>query len=255
MHDLLARYALHLIGQRRIPAGQKPFPRRYKAQIVQPSKLPYAVRHVQRREIANDPRRRAANYPFSSSLIYSGRRPQPACFAVESVKNVLKQLGYLGSSAYFEFMAASDSPSIAHLLSRRIIGDTTFVGVVRARGREPANALTPDELLREISGTLLHIGPHVASSSTHRGALARALIAWYAMRTGSARIGTVARWFGVTGSDLRYLIRRHRRKTPNYFCTSLRTLFPALPTLEESPIRPSVPMSGPSAFHLPRTVR
>jgi hypothetical protein len=228
VHDLLARYSMHLVEQKRIPEGERPFPRRYKAQIVQPAKLPYAVRYVQRRESGPDPRRRAINHPFSSHLIYCGRRRRPNCFVVSAMREALENLGYLGPTAYFEFMAAGDSPSIAHMLSRRVIGEGSFAKSVSERCRRPPRVPSPDELLSEVTGTLLHTESVIAHSSTHRGALARALVAWYAMRTGAAQIGAVARWFEVTSSDLRYLIRRHRQKHPEHFSKSLPELFPTL---------------------------
>ena len=235
VHDLLARYSKYLTEKNRIPGGTKPFPRRYKAQIVQPAKLPYVVRYVQRREIAAGQYRRAVNHPFSSSLIYCGRRSRPECFVVSAMREALAPLGYLGPNAYFEFMAADDSPSIAYMLSRRIIGEQSFADSVRARCRKPARTPSPDEILREVCGAVLHTGPEIASTSTHLGALARALVAWYAMRTGTAQIGAVARWFDVTSADLRYLIRTHRRKNPQYFLRSLPELFPALGTREALP--------------------
>lgn len=242
VHDLVARYSRHLIEHNRTPQDIRPFPRRYKAQIVQPAKLPYVVRYVQRREIPADRRRRAINHPFTSSLIYCGRRPQPDCFIVSATREALGPLGYLGPTAYFEFMAGADSPSIAHLLSRRVIGERRFVDSLRERSRRPHRAPSPDEILREVTGTVLHTEPDIACTSTHLGALARALVAWYAMRTGTAQIGAVARWFDVTSSDLRYLIRTHRRKSPHYFCVPTPELFPAFNAAaaecSTSPMRP-----------------
>lgn len=234
MHDLLAQCSVYLRGQRRKPQSSKPFPGRYKAQIVQPAKLPYAVRYVQRRVIAGDRHRRAINHPFSSHLIYCGRRSQPDCFVVSATLSALAQLGYLGPNSYFEFMSATDSPSISHMLSLRVIGECSFVEAVRRRCKEPRRTPSPDDILREVTDTLLHMEPAIACSSSHRGALARALVAWYAMRTGAAQIGAVARWFGVTSSDLRYLIQRHRQRHPHYFSMPLSELFPTADTRARS---------------------
>lgn len=228
MHDVLARYAMHLVEHNRTPAGIRPFPRRYKEQIVQPSKLPYAVRYVQRRANTGDQTHRAVNHPFSSSLIYCGRRPRPTCFVVSGTRERLRNLGHVGTAAYFEFMAHSDSPAIADLLSRPVVGEREFVESVRAGCSETPYGPCADEILQEVASCLLHTDPSIVCSSTHQGALARALVAWYAMRTGAAQIATVSRWFGVTSSNLRYLIREHRRKSPHYFSRSLSELFPAL---------------------------
>lgn len=250
VHDFLVRYSKHLIDEGRIPRGVKTFPRRYKAQIVQPEKLPYVVRYIHRKGFATAQHRRAVNHPFSSNLIYCGRRPRPKCFVVSNLRRALAPLGYFGPNAYFEFMAAGDSPSIAHMLARHIIGEQSFADSVRGRCRELPRTPSPDELLLEVTGAVLHIRPDVASTSTHLGALARALIAWYAMRTGTARLGAVARWFEITSSDLRYLIRTHRRKNPQYFSKSLPELFPALAEREALVSRdPALPRSrewGPS---------
>jgi hypothetical protein len=242
-HDLLARYSRHLAEQHRIPNGTRPFPRRYKAQIVQPAKLPYAVRYVQRREMSRGQRRRVVNHPFSSSLIYCGRRPRPECFVVSAMREALAPLGYIGPNAYFEFMAGTDTPSIAHMLSRHVIGELSFADLVPELCRRRPRVPSPDEILHEVAGAVLHTGPDVASTSSHVGALARALVAWYAMRTGIAQIGTVAHWFDVTSADLRHLICAHRRKNPQYFSKSLPELFPALDATTRPPGR-TMPAGG-----------
>jgi hypothetical protein len=241
VHDVLARYSRHLVARNRIPKGIKPFPRRYGSQIVQPAKLPYVVRYVHRNETGVDRRRRPINSPFSSHLIYYGRRPRPECFVVSATYNALAPLGYLGPRAYFEFMAASDSPSIADMLSRQIIGEIKFVDSVQERCRNLRRTPSPDDLLREVTATVLHNEPDIAYTSTHQGALARALVAWYAMRTGTAQISAVAQWFDVTSSDLRYLIRAHRLRSPHYFSKSLAELFPALARGEACPSSPRAP--------------
>lgn len=238
VHDLLARFSMYLVERNRLPEGVKPFPRRYKAQIVQATKLPYVVRYLHRREVVADSRRRAVNHPFSSNLIYCGRRPRPHCFVVSATREALEPLGYLGANAYLEFMARSDSPAIAFMLSRHIIGESNFGQSVSERHHKPPPVPSPDEILLGVTTTLLHIQARVACSSTHLGALARALVAWYAMRTGAAQIGTVAKWFGVTSSDLRYLIRRHRQKNPGYFSTPLPDLFPTLYSPEPPQLAP-----------------
>lgn len=251
MHDLLARYSTYLREQGRPAGAGRPFPGRYKAQIVQLAKLPYVVRYVHRRELVGDRQRRAINHPFSSNLIYCRRRPQPTCFVASVTRRALELLGHIGPNSYFEFMAARDTPAIAHLLSQRIIGDQNFGDFVRRTGHKMSGAPSPDEILREVTGVLLHAQPDIAGSSTHRGALARALVAWYAMRTGTARIGAVARWFGVTSSDLRYLIRRHRQRQPQYFSRPPTEIFP---TLSRSEDKTSLPRStGLQHFETPAT--
>lgn len=247
VHDLLARYSRYLIEQKLVPLGIKTFSHRYKAQIVQPAKLPYVVRYVQRKHITADRHRRAVNHLFSSSLIYCGRRSMPECFIVSAMLEALAPLGYRGPNAYFEFLAAGDSPSIAHMLSRRVIGEKAFADSVPARCRRQPRAPSPDDILREVTGSVLHTAPEIAFTSTHLGALARALVAWYAMRTGTAQIGAVARWFDVTGADLRYLISKHQQKNPQYFSKSLPELFPDFAPLASFPGPPRNMISPRSA--------
>jgi hypothetical protein len=249
-HDLLTQYSRYLSEQHQGPRSERPFPDRYQAQIVQPTKLPYAVRYVQRRDVGSDPRRRAVNYPFSSIQMYCGRKPKPGCFQIAPTMDALGSLGYRGLDSYFAFMRHKDSPVISQLLSQRIIGDPSFIVSVRERCRapqrtSPASLPSPDEILQEVTSAVLHTAPSIAHSSTHLGALARALVAWYAMRTGAARISSVALWFGVTSSNLRYLIRRHRRINPQYFSKPLPDLFPAF----TAATNPSA-LSGTSPRHL-----
>ncbi|MGH8200519.1 MAG: hypothetical protein ACREVO_09190 [Steroidobacteraceae bacterium] len=228
VHDLLAQYSKHLVGVRRISQGSRPFPQRYQAQTVQPAMLPYAVRFVQRREIPAGRHRRAVNHPFSSNLIYCGRRARPQYFVVNAMQKALPLIGYFELKGYFEFMAADDTPSIAHMLSKNVIGESRFADSVQERCRQPARVPSPDEILLAVTGALLHRELEIVCTSTHIGALARALVAWYAMRTGTAQIGAVAGWFDITSSDLRYLIRVHRQKSPHQFLKPLADLFPAL---------------------------
>jgi hypothetical protein len=239
VHDVLARFSMYLIERNRIPNGERPFPRRYKAQTVQPAKLPYVVRHVQRRDMRGAGPRRAINHPFSSNLIYCDRRPPPNSFVVSGMRNTLPPLGYIGSNAYLEFMSARDSPAILHMLSQQIIGDPGFIETIRGHCRSNLRTLSPDDILRGVASTVLHTEPSIACASTHLGALARALVAWYAMRTGTAQIGAVARWFGVSSSDLRYLIHQHRKRKPQYFSKPLPELFPAL-SERSHPIPPAL---------------
>jgi hypothetical protein len=238
MHDLLARYSRYLIAQCRLKNGGRRFPKRYKAQLVQSAKLPYAVRYVERRKNAIHPRRRAINHPFSSSLIHCGRRPKPENFVVADMRQKLRALGYSGANAYLEFICANDTPIIAQMLSRPVIGGNAFRKAVRelyCNAETPhfghvlaEGAPSPDEILRQVTETLLHVDSNIAYGSTHRGALARSLVAWYAMRTGVARIGTVAQWFGITSPALRSLIRRHRLTHPHIFSIPTAELFPSL---------------------------
>jgi hypothetical protein len=153
---------------------------------------------------------------------------------VTATQNALARLGYPGQSSYFEFMAVGDTPSIAHMLSRHVIGEKVFADSIGERCRTRVSVPSPDEILREVTSRLLHAAPEVACSLTHKGAFARALIAWYAMRTGAAQITAVARWFGVTSSDLRYLIRQHRQRHPQHFSKALPELFPILFTSKDA---------------------
>ena len=247
VHDVLARYSMHLIQRHRVPKGQKPFPLRYKAQLVQPAKLPYAVRYVQRITYASDGRRRAINHPFSSHLIYCGRKPRPQTFVTSPTLKALANIGYFGTTAYFDFMARSDSPVIADMLSRRVVGEQHFARFVREQTCKRQQTLSADDILLAVTETVLHTEANVACSSSHLGALARALVAWYAMRTGAARIASVARWFGVSSSDLRYLIHRHREINPQYFSKPLPELFQSTAFAENTPL--STVKGHPNATH------
>ena len=102
--------------------------------------------------------------------------------------------------------------------------------------------------MRMGTGTPLHADPGIACVSTHRGASARALVPWYATGTGTGRLGTIGKWLGITNSDLRRLIRRHRRRSPHYFSPATTELFPEL---TESARQPA--FCSPLAV-VPRTV-
>jgi hypothetical protein len=64
-------------------------------------------------------------------------------------------------------------------------------------------------------------------AETSIGALKRALVARYAVRSGAATLAEVARWFSVSPAAVRDGIDRYRRLLPHLFNRSLEELFGA----------------------------
>ncbi len=223
MHDLLGRYASYAIAEGRVLKGHQPFPYRYRVQIVEPRKLPYVVRQIHQRPLKAGLCIHRANYPFGSDAIYWGRRERPPCFVIEPTLEALARIGYVGLRGYIEFICQHGTPAIEELLLRKVIGEESFAIEVVELCKMSWPTWSKEELIGAVCAAL-EFPLNVIYSSTHMGAIARAVVAWCAMRTGTAKLSQVARWFGLTGSDLRYLIRQHQNTKAQFFQRAIEQL-------------------------------
>jgi len=224
MQRLSGRYARYL-RSRGFAGGREIFAARYDSKVIAPEYLPHAVRRVHRSPIDSGLCRQRVDYPFSSDRAYGGEEAFLPVNMVD-VRAALELRGYFGSRGYRNFMDQAETPYLANLLSHgspldsRIVGDKVFVQKARHRAAHPPVLPSREELIEGVA-RLLNCSAAEIFASTHTGALGRALVAWYGVRSGAATVTEVAHWFSVTGATLGQAIRHQRHMRPGLFALTL----------------------------------
>lgn len=219
MQRLGGRYSRYLHVEKLLPMGVCSFAARYESKVVAPEYLPYALRRVHARAVHTSLAQRADAYPFSSAPAFLGARTAVR-LKTEPVWRALERKGMSGLPGYRKFMEKAETPHVTELfeqgspLDARIVGGHLFVAQVRDATGHPPLSTTRKQL---IEGVGKIVGGEPEALSGHRGVLARALVAWYAARSGTASVREVGTWFGVSGATLGKGIRHYRRVSPELF--------------------------------------
>lgn len=229
MQRLGGRYSRYLHVGQVLPKGVRPFAARYESKVLAPEYLPHALRRVHARPLLTGLARRAVDYPFSSAPAYVGARALVS-LETDAVWRALKRKGLFGLRGYREFMEKAETPHVAELfeqgspLDARVVGGPLFVAQARdAAGHPPAPATREQlcmgvaQLLGTESQTLFTTGDRV---------FARALVAWYALRSGSATLREVAAWFEISAATLGNALRHYRHVSPALFDKTLPGIEP-----------------------------
>jgi hypothetical protein len=221
MQRLGGRYSRYLHVEGILPMGVCPFAARYESKVIAPEYLPHALRRVHARALHSGPARRAVDYPFSSAPAYVGARAQVR-LEMDVVWRALERKGLFGLHGYREFMEKAETPHVALLFERgspldaRVVGGHLFVAQVRDATGHPPLRTTREQLMEGVA-QILKVEPEGLFTAGHQGVLARALVAWYAARSGTASVREVGTWFGVSGATLGKGIRHYRRVSPELF--------------------------------------
>jgi hypothetical protein len=220
LRDLRARFAKFVRRQKGISAGSV-YQGRYRAKVLDPSLLPFAMRRAHALPVYYGLVQCPGDYPFSSYRAYCGA-DAPRWLKREAVLDALQARGYMGVEGFRTFSNRPSSPHMTRLfedgftLNRKIIGTAVFAQFARQQAQQTRVAPSRDDLIERVA-LLLGASQDIVYRKTRAGALARALVAWYASRTGAASRTEVGRWFRVTGSALRHVIESHRRISPGLF--------------------------------------
>jgi hypothetical protein len=229
MRDVHSQFSLRIREKQGLQKGQTAFGGRYKSQIVSPTYLPHVLRRLHRIDSDMSSPEKRRDYPFSSDAAYL-RGHGPTWLTMTAVQAALEHRGYIGIAGYTDFMQKPETPYVAALLTngwradRRVIGDKQYVGQASRAAKSTPRCPSRDELVCAVSG-MVGVCPRDIYTRTHVASLGRALVAWYAARTGAATHAEVGRWFNISGSALRHAIRYHREKFPNHFNQSFENLF------------------------------
>jgi putative transposase len=197
------------------------FASRYDAKIIAPEYLPHAVRRAHRSPIESGLRKQPVDYPFSSDRAYRGETAVLAIHMAD-VRAALELKGHFGSRGYRDFMNQAETPHVARLLTHgspldsRIVGDKVFVQKARQTAEHPPVPLDREQLTAQVASLLKCTAADIFSP-THTGTLGRALVAWYGVRSGTATLTEIGRWFSVTGASLGQAIRIQRLIRPDLF--------------------------------------
>jgi hypothetical protein len=203
-------------------AARGPFASRYEAKVVAPEYLPHAVRRVHASAQSAGLQRVGIDYPFSSGRVYAGNGKATVLLDASGMSAALERRGLFGMRGYREFMAQPESPHVANLLDRgspldsRIVGSKLFVAQVRDHVAHPPPPPTREELMTGVA-RLIRRARTVPLPDSHEAALRTALVGWYALRSGAARLEDIARWFSVTRAAFAQAIHHYRRTIPGLF--------------------------------------
>ncbi len=220
MQRLCGAYARYL-RRGGFAVGRPVVASRYDAKIIAPEYLPHAVRRAHRSPIDGGLCKQPVDYPFSSERAYRG---EMALLPIDmaNVRSALELKGHFGSRGYRNFMNQAETPYVANLLSHgspldsRIVGDKVFVQKARRRAADPPAPPDRQQLIANVA-SLLECTAADIFTPTHTGTLGRALVAWYGVRSGTATLTEMGRWFSVTGASLGQAIRAQHLVRPDLF--------------------------------------
>jgi hypothetical protein len=221
MQRLKGRYSRYLHSAQVLPKNITPFASRYESKVVAPEYLPHAVRRVHAQPLQSGLARRAIDYPFSSAVAYVGERA-PLHLETGAVWRALEFKGLFGLRGYREFMEKAETAHVAELFEQgspfdaRIVGAQRFVAQAKYAAAHPPESLTREQLIDGVA-QLMGTAPQAFFGEGHQAVLGRALVAWFALRAGSASVREVASWFGVTAATVGRGIRHYRRVSPALF--------------------------------------
>jgi REP element-mobilizing transposase RayT len=220
------------------------FRTRYQAALVDSesylAKLVHYVHHIPvLTEVATD----LAAYGYSSHRAYLGETPTPWV-------NTRSVLGMCDSDqdeleAYVAMMARAPTDHDVELFRNggevdlRVIGGPDFLASLPRHARKYRSKLSLDQIIGTVTRALDVDRDHVMSSSRQRDlALARALIAWFAIERRVATLTEVARRLNRDPSTLSVAISRYRVLRQDLFrLDSMHYLTPLGPQ-DESPDSP-----------------
>jgi hypothetical protein len=236
MQRLCGRYSRYLHSAQVLPNRLAAFASRYESKVLAPEYLPHAVRRVHAQPLRAGLARRAIDYPFSSAAAYLGERA-PVHLETDALWRSLEQKGLFGLRGLRDFMEKTDTPYVAELfeqgspLDARVVGGSVFVAQARDAAAHRLAPLTREQLIEGVA-RLMGVDSQVLFES-HQGVLGRALVAWHALRSGSASVREVAGWFEVTAATVGRGIRHYRRVSPEWFEKALPGTKPDVQGVEE----------------------
>jgi hypothetical protein len=234
MQRLGGRYSRYLHVEKALARHTCPFAVRYEARVLAPEYLPHGLRRLHAHPVSSGLARRAVDYPFSSAQAYLGERARVR-LEMDPLWKALELKGLSGLRGYREFMERAESPHVTELFEKgspidaRVIGGRTFVQQARDAAGHPSAPPSRDQLIAGVS-MLLDVGKEELFGASHQSVLARAIVAWYALRMGTGTLREVASWFDVSGAALGKAVRHYRHLSPELF--ALQTL-PGIDIVDE----------------------
>jgi len=136
--------------------------------------------------------------PLQLGRAYTGER-SPLPLDMTGMADHPRAKGYFGPRGYREFMDQDEGPYVGNLFARgspRILAssEASFSLSRCANGGAPRPAADREQIIAGVA-QLLQLSARDIFSATHAGALGRALVAWYGLRSGAATLTDMGRWF------------------------------------------------------------
>lgn len=214
MQGITSRYA-RSVHQQAGDSGHF-FRQRYRAVLIDPDAyLPKLLHYIHHVPVFAGLTRHASEHPFSSHHAYAGSRAVPWL----TTRTVLQS-----GTAYTQLMSQSLESRDLDLFRRagssslRVIGSQEFLARLPRRSQPYRTRTSLDQIIHTVTCRLGVEREQVLSSSRQRElALARALIAWYAMERRVATLTEVARRLNRDPSTLSVAISRYRTCRPELF--------------------------------------
>jgi hypothetical protein len=228
MATVCGQYSRHLRKHGYAQRGQSPYSSRYESIVVTPGVLPYAVRHLYWQAISARLCSSPNEYPLCSYQLHYAKSV-PFWFEQSNFIASLEQRGYVGRPGAERFLRKPESPhhckQFASSSGRksRIAGAPTDVAEALWRSEQPMSAPSLERVAHGVSALLRE----ESDAPPLESVLGKALMTWYATRSGAATLGEMGRWFGCAPTTLRTDIESHRRKSPLLFCRTVEEFFSA----------------------------
>lgn len=226
--SVCGQYARYLRGQGRIPRNQAVYRSRYESKVIAPMYLSYAVRRAHWSPVGVGLCESPADYHLSSDAVYAAKAP-PRWVSTAQALGAVELRGRSRTAAYREFMNRGESEYVRQLFTRgskwdrRVVGDRAFVGEAVWRASHAAPPPSRNEVIGAVA-VLLGTSPSAVYEQTPTGVLGRALVAWYASRSGAATLSETGRWFCRSATTLRREIDKYRELKPALFRPNMQEL-------------------------------
>jgi putative transposase len=226
--SVFGQYSRYLRSRGRVSRDERVYNGRYDNKVIAPMYLPYAVRRAHRSPVNAGLCDRPAEYPYSSARVYTGPLTS-RWIDTTAVTAALRERGYAGPAGYRQFMDKADTEHVARLFAcgskwdRRVVGDRAFVSEAMRKAAHVPPAPTQVQLVEAVA-RLLGMQPTSIYERTHGSVIGRALVAWYATRSGAATLLEVGRWFSRSATTLRREIDKYKVLKPTLFHLSTQDL-------------------------------
>jgi hypothetical protein len=239
--SLLGQYSRYLHRTGVVAPGRSPYTSRYESIEVTQSALPYAVRHLYWRAVRAGLCIWPDDYPWCSYAQHCAD-VVPTWFEQAEFIACLKASGVSGPKEVHEFLSQAEDSSHEAIFRQRSGRTPRITGlpadIERARW-QASHPPSPPPLHHIFVGVRRLLRRGLATFD--RDVLGKALITWYATRSGVATLEELALRFGCSPSTLRRDIESHRRRSPELFERGI-----GLAAMTDDAERPHTPWTGTS---------
>jgi hypothetical protein len=225
--SMLGQYSRYLHEVGRIPKNASPYPSRYESVEVTPGVLPYGVRHLYWGAVLAGFSASPIEYPLCSYALHYAK-VAPRWFEQKNFIAGLEQRGYFGRSGGDRFLLKPEIQRYGTLFAlrsgrkARIVGEPVDVRDARWQAEHSAPIPSIEDVIAAVDRLM-----RTHSSIALESVLGKALVTWYATRSGAATLDELGRRFHCSSTTLRRDIESHRRRRPALFAYSVDELLTA----------------------------